>query len=696
MNSGALDTAVGKHPGNILIVDDVVETGEFFAKELRRYFEHVDTSSPERAEYLIGRGNFDALVTDLRFVGSRIDNGIELVKQLNGHCPPMVVLTASVSGKTLAAITSQAIHTDGTPLVRGAMKWGNIETLRAQILWAISDGAKLPPWARAEGIRKIKIPNFNTGEAPAELRNIIALLSEKLKNYVIMTRERLAILKEGHNLDEWPSWGGIKATVEGQLEQFSTYNSEKFIGTSERDTLEAMHELNSRIILLDMDILTPPDEYKSDEIYTILRGLRGSHHDITRQIESSFRNGEEVCNPMFNFDRDVERILSKWDAHLRIRYEDRDMEWRTRFRDNGRLVTTLFEQIQREFNESSCSIEVIGVDEESLYWNGGRDQQKLRQKINWGGGYKISIRWYHHGNEKSKFFGKKSYEQILDPLRSILEKLIKEKRIYIDPRLFSDETDEYGGSFEIFLKTEEADHEKIAREAAWEATIQTARIGEMFIWSDGRSSKEVYKIETPNGKMTLIGCSFPKRLKHMNGNFCATIHDGELIVASSHAHFECDLALCHYLVRRKKLSVDEAFQQARNSMRMKLEWSHLIVSHQKFNDAELPELDEICEKMWRPNYYSQREKMVSEISPVIQDLGIRGVICDQRSFFGRSEMFFIMVDYLLDGPEEHKESDESIIERIRADYGDEVDEEELKQLFFERKKPKDEWEDEQN
>lgn len=97
MNSSALETVAGKHPGNILIVDDVEETGEFFAEELRRYFEHVDTSSPERAEYLIGQGNFDALVTDLRFVGSRIDNGVELAKRFNGHCPPVILLTASIS-----------------------------------------------------------------------------------------------------------------------------------------------------------------------------------------------------------------------------------------------------------------------------------------------------------------------------------------------------------------------------------------------------------------------------------------------------------------------------------------------------------------------------------------------------------------------------------------------------------------------
>lgn len=41
--------------------------------------------------------------------------------------------------------------------------------------------------------------------------------------------------------------------------------------------------------------------------------------------------------------------------------------------------------------------------------------------------------------------------------------------------------EDHGGSFEIFLKTAEADHEKIAREAAWEATIQTTKIGQMAV-----------------------------------------------------------------------------------------------------------------------------------------------------------------------------------------------------------------------
>lgn len=181
----------------------------------------------------------------------------------------------------------------------------------------------------------------------------------------------------------------------------------------------------------------------------------------------------------------------------------------------------------------------------------------------------------------------------------------------------------------------------------------------------------------------------------MGGNFCATMHDGELIVASDHDHFRCDMALCHYLVRRKNMSVDEAFSQAGNSMRMKLEGGHMIVCHYQIEDEKMEEFEETARQMGRFGDYKEREDIVSALSPIMKDLGLQGVICDQSSFFGRSGMYPIMIDYLLDDPEEHEESDESIVERTREDYGDEVSGEELRQLLFSMKKPKDIWEDEQ-
>lgn len=165
-----------------------------------------------------------------------------------------------------------------------------------------------------------------------------------------MTREKLAILKEEHGLDEWLTWQAIRSVVEGQLEQFSTYNSDKLLGTSEKDILEAMHELNSRIILLDLDRLLPLDEYKSDDTFTILRELRTSHHDIARGIQSSFKKSEEFCNPLFDFEDDVEKIFRKGRAYLRVR-EARNTVRGSGFRDNGRLITTLFQEIQKQFDE---------------------------------------------------------------------------------------------------------------------------------------------------------------------------------------------------------------------------------------------------------------------------------------------------------------------------------------------------------
>lgn len=152
--------------------------------------------------------------------------------------------------------------------------------------------------------------------------------------------------------------------------------------------------------------------------------------------------------------------------------------------------------------------------------------------------------------------------------------------------------------------------------------------------------------------MTLIGCSLPKRLKHMGGNFCGIMHDGELIVASDHDHFRCDLALCHYLVRRKKVAVDDAFEIARNSLRMKLEDGHMIVCHYQIENEKKEEFEETARQMGRFGDYKEREDLVGTLSPVMKDMGLQGVICNQSSFFGRNGMYPVMVEYLLDDIEE--------------------------------------------
>ncbi len=50
MASDTLEPLKERHPGNILIVDDVPETAEHFAHQLREYFASVTTASPERTE----------------------------------------------------------------------------------------------------------------------------------------------------------------------------------------------------------------------------------------------------------------------------------------------------------------------------------------------------------------------------------------------------------------------------------------------------------------------------------------------------------------------------------------------------------------------------------------------------------------------------------------------------------------------
>lgn len=639
-----------KHPWSILVVDDIPETAAFFAEQLREHFTSVTTSTPERAESAVNQWNFSALVTDLRFVGNRrIDNGVELAKKLNWHCPPTVILTACVWAKTLSIITGQAVHTDGTPLLRGVMKWSGIGPLVAQIRGAMADAERLPEWVRAEGIKKVKIPEFNSGEAPAELANLIALLSEKLKNYVRITRDKLSILKEKHGLEDWPSWKAIKVTIEWQLEQFAIFNSERLIGKGEKDTLDAMHELNSRTILLDINRLQVPESEKNEEVMGIIRELKNAHAGIDAEIRWSFKKAENICNPELDFDRDITKILGKGKNNFRIWYPDKKMEWTTRLRDNGRLITNFLKGLQQIFDDKSCSIEIRWIDEEDAWFEGSDEQKKLQKKIDWGGGCRIQITINNH-NGKSHFSGK-SNEQILDPIRWALEKLLAAKRIYIRPDTLSYEVDENGGRMEIILKTKEIDKVALAKREAQEAKIQVTKIGVMRVNQYGR--EDVFKVNTPAGELTMIGCSMPKKMKNMGENWCVVLHEGELILSSARAHFENDVAICHYLVKKKKLSSKDAFHIAQESIRLKLQDTCLLADHEKIPEEELPEAQEIWKQMWCEWRYEDKEETIAKLEAITRELWVQWVFLDRHSFYGRSGMYYIMVEDL-DDPEMQK------------------------------------------
>lgn len=634
-----------KHPWSVLLVDDIPETAEFFAEKLREHFTRVTTSSPSRAVCIVERWKFDVLVTDLRFAGDKhIDNGIELVQRLNGHCPPTVLLTACVGAKILSTITSQAIHTDGTPLLRGAMKWGGIEKLRAQILGAMADAKQLPEWARAEGLKKIKIPEFNNWEATAELTNLIAVLSEKLKNYVRMTSEKIAILKEKYDLENWSSWQAIKQTIEWQLEQFATFNSERLIGRSEKDTLDAMHELNSRVIVLDISRIQPPEKLKNDEIGAILADLRGEHRDIESEIQEAFKRWEKCCNPSFDFDHDVERIFSRWKARLNIWYPNNETKKKSRFRDQWRLVTTLFSEIQKCFNDKSCEIDIRAVDNEDVWWEGSEEKEKLEKKIEWGGGYRLQIRINHYWDKSNRFFGK-TYDQLLDPMRWTVEKLIAAKKIYIDPKQFTYTMEESGGWIEILLKTVEIDRKLLAQKEADAAKIQIKEIGTMKV---DRDRAKVFRVTTPAGELTMIGCAMPKKMKKMDGTWSVIMHNGEIILAHMRAHFDNDIAFCHYLVKRLKLPLSEAYDLAENSLRLKLEEGRMFIAHEHAPAERLADIEDMFKQMWEPNKYQIREEIVAKMCPILEELGISNIILDPQEFYGRSGLMYMMVDYLED------------------------------------------------
>lgn len=553
------------------------------------------------------------------------------------------------------------MHTDGTPLLRGVMKWSGIGPLVAQIRWAMADAERLPEWARAEGIKKVQIPEFNSGEAPAELTNVIALLSEKLKNYVRITREKLSALKEKYDLENWTSWKAIKVTIEGQLEQFATFNSERLIGKGEKDTLDALHELNSRTILLDMERLRIPEEQKNEEVMGIIRELKNAHAEIDAEIRWSFKKAEDICNPELDFENDVKKILGRGKNHFEIRYPNKDIKWKTRLRDNGRLITTFLEALHQQFDDKSCSIDIRWIDEEDPWFDGSNEQKKLQKKIDWGGGYRIQIRINHYGDKESKFWWK-NYEQLLDPIRGIIEKLLAAKRIYINPEIFSYQMEEYGGDIEIILKTKEIDRVALAKKEAEEAKIQVTKIGAMRVDRYGREG--VYKVSTPAGELTMIGCSMPKKMKNMGENWCVVLHEGELILSNGRAHLENDIAICHYLVKRKKLSSRDAYNIASESMRLKLQEWTLLADHEKIPEEELPEVQEMWKQMWYEWRYENQEATIAKLEAITRELWVQWVIPNRHSFYGRSGMMYMMVEDL-DDPE---------MQAFREEEGEEKDE----------------------
>jgi len=180
-------------------------------------------------------------------------------------------------------------------------------------------------------------------------------------------------------------------------------------------------------------------------------------------------------------------------------------------------------------------------------------------------------------------------------MRGILEKLIAAKRIYINPEIFSYEMEEHGGHIEIILKTKEIDKVALAKKEAEEAKIQVTKIGTMRVGQYGR--EDVFKVNTPAGELTMIGCSMPKKMKNMGENWCVLLHEGELILSSARAHFENDLAMCHYLVKRKKLSSRDAFDIVQGSIRLKLQEGTLIADHEQIPEEELAETQETLKQM---------------------------------------------------------------------------------------------------
>ncbi len=131
-----------------------------------------------------------------------------------------------------------------------------------------------------------------------------------MRAYTQQTRSTLKILTEQHHLTQWSSWQKYQHVFETQLAYFESCNSEKICGNSDADAMNILHELRSRTSLLDPSRLIPPPELQQDTA-NLLRSISHEYQKIDRTLQKAYQDGENVCHPQFDIDRDAARIMRK-------------------------------------------------------------------------------------------------------------------------------------------------------------------------------------------------------------------------------------------------------------------------------------------------------------------------------------------------------------------------------------------------
>lgn len=136
----------------------------------------------------------------------------------------------------------------------------------------------------------------------------MAIVVEKLGIYTQHIREIISLLKSEHALEEWESWQRYKNIFETQIDFLETCNAKKVCGNSDKDTMDMLHELRSRITLLDPSRIVPPQP-SDPEIQKLLRTIQSHHATIEQTLQKMYHNGENICHPQFDINRDVAKIV---------------------------------------------------------------------------------------------------------------------------------------------------------------------------------------------------------------------------------------------------------------------------------------------------------------------------------------------------------------------------------------------------
>jgi CheY-like chemotaxis protein len=610
----------------VLVVDDVLLIAEHVAAKIRPYCHRVDFCSPEQAIALQRERKYDLLVTDLRFTEPHAGplDGLCLLGELGLDVPPALVITGSVSAKSVAKINAAGRDAYGQQLVAGCLKGEEPEVIASQLRALLLQAQGVTQEERAVLVANLpRIPFSDSPSRDAQLR-AAHVVSDRLKDFLESYASALGDLRAQAELAQWPSWQRSGRLIEAQLSALSTLRTDMLTG-SEKQTLQALHDLRPLVTFVEPASLALPSTLNATQrqiAQRVLAPLGQAHAELSQVIRQEFSRLEESTRESVNFKKLVVDLFGG-NVLQRIRYLADGALRELQLPDPEHKLSELLVQIRSRMNLEVDSIEFTHRD--ASWAEECTLKLKERDSKSWGSWLEVCIRFARGYEEKKP---SAAYVEDLWPIFNTLQEIV-----YVNPQQFGPDFDP-GEPFNFSIRLSPRDMAALAQEQERAAKIEL--LEEKRFYDERRHLTTATQAQLGDLKVVVLGAD-PRR--PLRGNFTLTEHNGCWIASLGGSHLESDTLTWAYLLQVEGLSDREGYQIATASLRGTI----------RDRIAYLDPMTDRLDHHLRP-----------EALRLLEGLGVKSVDLSQ-SFNSRSYPDLSMADIL--------QTDEEL-ERMFAEYKD--------------------------